>query len=61
MQRADNPLPERLAFFWHRHWAVSRDDGIPNQWILNYRDRHAQLRRLRRATRARRSATSRTR
>ena len=29
MQRAVNPLPERLAFFWHRHWAVSRDDGIP--------------------------------
>ena len=29
MQRAVNPLRERLAFFWHRHWAVSRDDGIP--------------------------------
>jgi uncharacterized protein (DUF1800 family) len=39
MQRVDNPLPERLAFFWHRHWAVSIDDGIPNQWLLNYRDR----------------------
>ena len=30
MQRAANPLPDRLAFFWHRHWAISRDDGIPN-------------------------------
>jgi uncharacterized protein (DUF1800 family) len=39
MQRAVNPFPERLAFFWHRHWAISRDDGIPNQWILNYRNR----------------------
>jgi uncharacterized protein (DUF1800 family) len=39
MQRVDNPLPERLAFFWHRHWAVSIDDGIPNQWLLTYRDR----------------------
>src|SRR3954454_15997649 len=39
MQRVDNPLPERLAFFWHRHWAVSRDDGIPNAWLLAYRNR----------------------
>ena len=39
MQRAVNPLPDRLAFFWHRHWAISRDDGIPYQWILAYRNR----------------------
>jgi uncharacterized protein (DUF1800 family) len=39
MQRVDNPLPERLAFFWHRHWAVSIDDSIPNQWLLTYRNR----------------------
>jgi uncharacterized protein (DUF1800 family) len=39
MQRAINPLPDRLAFFWHRHWAISREDGIPFKWILNYRDR----------------------
>jgi uncharacterized protein (DUF1800 family) len=39
MQRVDNPLPERLAFFWHRHWAVSRDDGLPARWLLTYRDR----------------------
>jgi uncharacterized protein (DUF1800 family) len=36
MQRVDNPLPERLAFFWHRHWAVSRDDGIPYLFLLKY-------------------------
>ena len=39
MQRAVNPLRERLAFFWHRHWAVSRDDGIPATWLVAYRDR----------------------
>ena len=40
MQRAANPLRERLAFFWHRHWAVSREDGsVQVPWILAYRDR----------------------
>jgi uncharacterized protein (DUF1800 family) len=39
MQRAVNPLPERVAFFWHRHWAVSRDDGIPSPWLVAYRNR----------------------
>jgi uncharacterized protein (DUF1800 family) len=39
MQRAVNPLRERLAFFWHRHWAVSRDDGIPASWMVAYRNR----------------------
>ena len=39
MQRAVNPLRERLAFFWHRHWAVSRDDGIPAIWLVAYRNR----------------------
>ncbi len=39
MQRAVNPLPERIAFLWHRHWAVSRDDGIPAPWLVAYRDR----------------------
>jgi uncharacterized protein (DUF1800 family) len=39
MQRVDNPLQERLAFFWHRHWAVSLEDGIPAAWLLRYRDR----------------------
>ncbi len=40
MQRAINPLPDRLAFFWHRHWAISRDEGnIAYAWALAYRDR----------------------
>ena len=39
MQRAANPLPDRLAFFWHRHWAISRDDGLANDLILQYRNR----------------------
>ena len=40
MQTAVNPLPDRLAFFWHRHWAVSREDGsVQVPWILAYRDR----------------------
>ena len=60
MQRAVNPFPERLAFFWHRHWAISRDDGIPNQWILNYRNRMLQVRGLRAQPGPRRSARWRT-
>src|SRR4051794_33514956 len=46
MQRAQNPFIERLTFFWHRHWAVNRQDGTPAQWMLNYRDllrSHADL------------------
>jgi uncharacterized protein (DUF1800 family) len=39
MQRAVNPLRERIAFFWHRHWAVSREDGIPSPWLIAYRNR----------------------
>jgi uncharacterized protein (DUF1800 family) len=39
MVRAINPLPDRLAFFWHRHWAISRDDGIDYPWVINYRNR----------------------
>ena len=40
MQRANNPLPDRLAFFWHRHWAISRDDGtVSFDWAVKYRDR----------------------
>lgn len=39
MQRAANPFVERMNFFWHRHWAVSRDEGIPSSMLLAYRDR----------------------
>ena len=54
MQRAVNPLPERIAFFWHRHWAVSRDDGIPAPWLVAYRNR------LRCASRTRLRASARS-
>jgi uncharacterized protein (DUF1800 family) len=39
MQWAANPFVERLTFFWHRHFAVSRDSGIPAEWLLAYRNR----------------------
>jgi uncharacterized protein (DUF1800 family) len=39
MQRATNPFVERMNFFWHRHFAVSRDTGIPATLLLAYRDR----------------------
>jgi uncharacterized protein (DUF1800 family)/chitodextrinase len=39
MQRAANPLTERLTFFWHRHFAVSRDSGVPAAFLLAYRNR----------------------
>jgi uncharacterized protein (DUF1800 family) len=39
MQRTTNPLVERINLFWHRHFAVSRDAGIPAQFMLTYRDR----------------------
>ncbi len=39
MQRANNPFTERMNFFWHRHFAVSRDAGIPSSFLLAYRDR----------------------
>jgi uncharacterized protein (DUF1800 family) len=34
MVRARNPLVERLTFFWHRHFANSRDDVSPPQLLL---------------------------
>jgi uncharacterized protein (DUF1800 family) len=39
MQRSTNPLVERLTFFWHRHFAVSKDAGIDSPSLLAYRDR----------------------
>jgi uncharacterized protein (DUF1800 family) len=32
MVRSDNPLPERLTFFWHNHFATSRND-VSSQMI----------------------------
>ena len=44
MQRAVNPLPERLAFFWHRHWAISLADGsVSDKWALAYRNHLLQF------------------
>ena len=34
MVRGTNPLVERLTFFWHRHWASSREDVSPPQLLL---------------------------
>jgi len=39
MQRSTNPFVERLTFFWHRHFAVSKDAGIDSPSLLAYRDR----------------------
>ena len=36
MARARNPLPERLTFFWHRHFGNSRDEVSPPQLIQNH-------------------------
>ncbi|MBE2315510.1 DUF1800 family protein [Solirubrobacter sp. CPCC 204708] len=39
MQRAVNPLPERLVLFWHRHWVISLNDGsVSNKWAYAYRN-----------------------
>jgi uncharacterized protein (DUF1800 family) len=45
MVRSINPFVERLTFFWHRHWANSRDQVSPpqllmtqNQLFRNYAD-----------------------
>jgi uncharacterized protein (DUF1800 family) len=44
MQRAVNPLPERMALFWHRHWAISTDDGsVSDKWALAYRNHLLQF------------------
>ncbi|MEW6582599.1 MAG: DUF1800 domain-containing protein [Actinomycetota bacterium] len=46
MIRVPNPLPERLAFFWHRHWATSRADVSPVQLMIRQNElfrRHADL------------------
>jgi uncharacterized protein (DUF1800 family) len=39
MQRSTNPLVERLTFYLHRHFAVSKDAGIDSPSLLAYRDR----------------------
>ncbi len=34
MVRTGNPLVERMTFFWHRHWANSRDEVSPTQLLM---------------------------
>ena len=34
MVRCTNPFIERMSFFWHRHWANSRDSVSPPQLLL---------------------------
>jgi uncharacterized protein (DUF1800 family) len=34
MVRSTNPFVERLTFFWHRHWANSRDQVSPPQLLI---------------------------
>ncbi len=34
MVRAINPFVERLTFFWHRHWANSRESVSPPQLLM---------------------------
>ena len=46
MVRSTNPFVERLTFFWHRHWANSRQDVSPPQLLLRQNDlfrRYADL------------------
>jgi uncharacterized protein (DUF1800 family) len=38
MVRTGNPLVERLTFFWHRHFATSRQDVSPPQLMVNQND-----------------------
>ncbi len=38
MIRTGNPLVERLTFFWHRHFATSRQDVSPPQLMSNQND-----------------------
>jgi uncharacterized protein (DUF1800 family) len=45
MVQAQNPLVERLTFFWHRHWASSRDD-VDHVFMIRQNDlfrRYADL------------------
>ena len=46
MVRATNPFVERLTFFWHRHFANSRDSVSPPQLLMTQNDlfrRYADL------------------
>jgi uncharacterized protein (DUF1800 family) len=39
MQRAVNPFVHRMAFYWHRHWVISTNDGsVSDKWCVAYRN-----------------------
>jgi len=39
MQRAVNPFVHRMAFYWHRHWVISTNDGsVSDKWCIAYRN-----------------------
>ncbi|MGD9572971.1 MAG: DUF1800 family protein [Thermoleophilia bacterium] len=38
MLRTGNPLVERMTFFWHRHFATSRDEVSPPQLLTQQND-----------------------
>ncbi len=38
MVRSTNPFVERMRFFWHRHFANSRDSVSPPQLLLQQND-----------------------
>ena len=61
MVRSNTPFVERLTFFWHRHFANSRDSVSPPQLLLQQNDLFHKYSDL--ATNAARDvpATSRTR
>ena len=61
MVRTSNPLVERMTFFWHRHWANSRESVSPTQLLMNAERAAAQVRRPGRQPRRLASATWRSR
>ena len=48
MVRTNNPFVERMTFFWHRHWANSRDVGVADAAPHDPERAAAQVRRSRR-------------
>ena len=48
MQRAVNPLPQRMALYWHRHWVISTNDGsVSDKWAYRLPQPAARVLRLR--------------
>ncbi len=47
MNRAINPFVERMTFFWHGHWANSRESVSPPQLLMTQTEAVPQVRGLR--------------